>query len=247
MTKLLRHLGLYFIMIKKVISKPEKWSVFRRQLIQEMEKVGLNSIGLVMILSFFVGAVVSIQTSINMSVSPLLPSYLVGLASRDSLILEFSPTMISLILAGKVGSSIASELGSMRVTEQIDALEIMGINSVSFLILPKIISAIFFFPFLIIISMGVGMIGAWAGGLSADITTADFMYGLKYGFNSFYITYAIIKTIFFAFIISSVSAYFGYHTKGGAIAVGKASTNAVVISSILILVFNYILTDIILS
>jgi len=247
MTKLLHHLGLYFIMIKKVMSKPENMSIFRKQLMHEMEKVGFNSVSLVIILSFFVGAVVSIQTSINMSVSPLLPSYLVGLASRDSLILEFSPTMISLILAGKVGSSIASELGSMRVTEQIDALEIMGINSVSFLILPKIISAVFFFPLLIIISMGVGMIGAWVGGLSADITTVDFMYGLKYGFNPFYITYAIIKTIFFAFIISTVSAYYGYHTKGGALAVGKASTNAVVTSSIIILIFNYILTDIILS
>ena len=246
MTKLLHHLGLYFIMMKKVISTPEKWSVFRKQLVLEMEKVGLNSVGIVIILSFFVGAVVSIQTSINMS-SPLLPSYLVGLASRDSLILEFSPTMISLILAGKVGSSIASEIGSMRVTEQIDALEIMGINSASFLILPKIIAAIFFFPFLIIMSMGIGMIGAWAGGLSADVTTADFMYGLKYEFTPFYVTYAMIKTIFFAFIISSVSAYCGYHTKGGAIAVGKSSTTAVVASSILILLFNYLLTDIILS
>jgi phospholipid/cholesterol/gamma-HCH transport system permease protein len=179
--------------------------------------------------------------------NPLLPSYLVGLASRDSLILEFSPTMISLILAGKVGSSIASEIGSMRVTEQIDALEIMGINSASFLILPKIIAAVLFFPFLIIMSMGIGMIGAWVGGLSADVTTADFMYGLKYDFRAFYITYAIVKTIFFAFIISSVSAYFGYHTKGGAIAVGKSSTTAVVSSSILILLFNYLLTDIILS
>jgi phospholipid/cholesterol/gamma-HCH transport system permease protein len=233
-------------MMKKVISTPEKWSVFRKQLVLEMEKVGLNSVGIVIILSFFVGAVVSIQTAINMS-SPLLPSYLVGLASRDSLILEFSPTMISLILAGKVGSSIASEIGSMRVTEQIDALEIMGINSASFLILPKIIAAIFFFPFLIIMSMSIGMIGAWAGGLSANITTADFMYGLKYEFTSFYITYAMIKTIFFAFIISSVSAYCGYHTKGGAIAVGKSSTTAVVASSILILLFNYLLTDIILS
>ncbi len=247
MINLLSHLGLYFIMIKKVISKPENLSVFRKQLMQEMEKVGFNSVSLVIILSFFVGAVVSIQTSINMSVSPLLPSYLVGLASRDSLILEFSPTMISLILAGKVGSSIASELGSMRVTEQIDALEIMGINSVSFLILPKVISAIFFFPLLIIISMVVGMIGAWAGGISVDITTVEFMYGLKYEFNPFYITYAIIKTVFFAFIISTVSSYYGYHTKGGAIAVGRASTNAVVTSSILILLFNYILTDIILS
>ena len=187
-----------------------------------------------------------IQTSINMS-SPLLPSYLVGLASRDSLILEFSPTMISLILAGKVGSSIASEIGSMRVTEQIDALEIMGINSASFLILPKIVAAIFFFPFLIVISMGIGMIGAWIGGLSADVSTPDFIYGLKYEFTQFYVTYAIIKTIFFAFIISSVSAYYGYHTKGGAIAVGKSSTKAVVASSILILLFNYLLTDILLS
>ena len=246
MTKLLHHLGLYFIMMKKVISTPEKWSVFRKQLVLEMEKIGLNSVGIVIILSFFVGAVVSIQTAINMS-NPLLPSYLVGLASRDSLILEFSPTMISLILAGKVGSRIASEIGSMRVTEQIDALEIMGINSASFLILPKIIAAVLFFPFLIIISMGVGMIGAWAGGLSAGITTADFMYGLKYEFNPFYITYAIIKTVFFAFIISSVSAYYGYHAKGGAIAVGKSSTLAVVSSSILILLFNYLLTDIILS
>tara|TARA_B110000003_G_C16627544_1_gene525395 strand:- start:1543 stop:2244 length:702 start_codon:yes stop_codon:yes gene_type:complete len=233
-------------MLKKVISAPEKWSVFRKQLVLEMEKVGLNSISLVIILSFFVGAVVSIQTAFNMT-NPLLPSYLVGLASRDSLILEFSPTMISLILAGKVGSSIASEIGSMRVTEQIDALEIMGINSASFLILPKIIAAVLFFPFLIIMSMGIGMIGAWVGGLSADVTTADFMYGLKYDFRAFYITYAIVKTIFFAFIISSVSAYFGYHTKGGAIAVGKSSTTAVVSSSILILLFNYLLTDIILS
>ena len=246
MIKLLHHLGLYFSMMKKVISKPEKWSVFRKQLVLEMEKVGINSVSLVIILSFFVGAVVSIQTAFNMD-SPLLPSYLVGLASRDSLILEFSPTMISLILGGKVGSSIASEIGSMRVSEQIDALEIMGINSASFLILPKIIATIFFFPFLIIMSMGIGMIGAWAGGLSADVTTADFMYGLKYEFNSFYITYAMIKTIFFAFIISSVSAYFGYHTKGGAIAVGKAGTSAVVTSSILILLFNYILTNLILS
>jgi len=233
-------------MMKKVISIPEKWSVFRKQLALEMEKIGLNSVGIVIILSFFVGAVVSIQTALNMN-SPLLPSYLVGLASRDSLILEFSPTMISLILAGKVGSSISSEIGSMRVTEQIDALEIMGLNSASFLILPKIIAAILFFPFLIIMSMSIGMIGAWAGGLSADITTADFMYGLKYEFNPFYVTYAVIKTVFFAFIISSVSAYYGYHTKGGAIAVGKSSTTAVVASSILILLFNYLLTDIILS
>ena len=246
MNRLLEHLGQYFILMQRVMSKPKKWSVFRKQLMLELEKVGINSIWLVLIISLFVGAVVAIQTKFNME-SPLLPMYLVGVASRDSLILEFSPTMLSLILAGKVGSSIASEIGSMRITEQIDALEIMGINSASFLILPKIIATIFFFPFLIILSMFVGMIGAWLGGLSADVTTAEFLAGLRYEFNAFYITYAIIKTIVFAFIISSVSSYFGYHAKGGAIAVGKSSTLAVVSSSILILLFNYLLTDILLS
>jgi len=233
-------------MMMKVMSIPEKWSAFRKQLILEIEQVGLNSLGIVFIISFFVGGVVSIQTALNMT-SPLLPSYLVGFASRDSLILEFSPTMISLILAGKVGSSIASEIGSMRVTEQIDALEIMGLNSASFLILPKIIASVLSFPFLVIISMGIGMIGAWIGGLSTDVTTADFMSGLTYDFKSFYITYALIKTFVFAFIVSSVSSYFGYHAKGGAIAVGRSSTKAVVYSSILILIFNFILTDLILA
>jgi len=246
MLKLLKHLGQYFIMMKKVMSKPEKFRVFWKQLLLEIEKVGLNSIGIVLFISFFVGGVVSIQTAINMS-SPLLPKYLVGLASRDSLILEFSPTMISLILAGKVGSSIASELGSMRVSEQLDALEIMGVNSASFLILPKIIATIFFFPFLVIISMGIGMIGAWIGGLSVEVTTADFLSGLKYEFTPFYVTYSLIKTVVFAFIISSVSSYFGYFTKGGSIAVGKSSTKAVVSSSILILVCNFILTNLLLA
>ena len=246
MSKLLKHLGLYFIMMKRVMALPEKWSEFKKQLVLEIEKVGLNSLGIVFIISFFVGGVVSIQTALNMT-NPLLPSYLVGFASRDSLILEFSPTMISLILAGKVGSSIASELGSMRATEQIDALEIMGVNSASFLILPKIISSILSFPFLVIISMSIGMVGAWIGGLSTDVTTADFMSGLQYDFKPFYISYAIIKTLFFAFIVSSVSSYFGYHAKGGAISVGRSSTKAVVYSSIIILIFNYILTDLILA
>ena len=246
MLKLLKHLGQYFIMMKKVMSKPEKFKVFWKQLLLEIEKVGINSIGIVLFISFFVGGVVSIQTAINMS-SPLLPKYLVGLASRDSLILEFAPTMLSLILAGKVGSSIASELGSMRVSEQIDALEIMGVNSASFLILPKIIATIFFFPFLVILSMGIGMVGAWIGGLSVDVTTVDFLSGLKYDFNPFYVTYSLIKTVVFAFIIASVSSYFGYFTKGGSIAVGKSSTKAVVSSSILILVCNFILTNLLLA
>ena len=246
MLKLLKHLGLYFIMMKKVLGKPSKWNVFFKQLFVELEKVGINSIGIVIIISFFVGGVVSIQTAFNLE-NPLIPSYLIGLATRDSLILEFSPTMISLILAGKVGSNIASEIGTMRVTEQIDALEIMGINSASFLILPKIFAAIFFFPILIIMSMGVGMLGGWLGGLAANVTTADFLYGLKYEFNSFYVTYCLVKTVVFAFIITTVSSYFGYHTQGGALAVGKSSTMAVVYSSILILIFNFILTDLLLA
>ena len=191
MLKLLKHFGLYFIMMKKVIAIPEKWSAFRKQFVFELTKIGLNSVGIVLFISFFVGGVVSIQTALNLQ-NPLLPKYLIGLASRDSLILEFSPTMISLILAGKVGSSIASEIGSMRVSEQIDALEIMGVNSASFLILPKIIASLCFFPILVILSMGIGMIGAWIGALSVNITTTDFLYGLRYEFISFYITYAII-------------------------------------------------------
>tara|TARA_B100000767_G_scaffold117324_1_gene112044 strand:+ start:482 stop:1183 length:702 start_codon:yes stop_codon:yes gene_type:complete len=233
-------------MMRKVLSVPERWNIFLKQLVLELEKIGLNSIGIVLFISFFVGGVVSIQTALNLQ-SPLLPKYLIGLASRDSLILEFSPTMISLILAGKVGSSIASEIGSMRVSEQIDALEIMGVNSASFLILPKIIASLFFFPLLVILSMGIGMIGAWVGGISVEVNTSDFLYGLKYEFVSFYVIYAIIKTLFFAFIVSSISSYFGYYTKGGAISVGKSSTEAVVYSSILILVFNFILTKIILA
>jgi phospholipid/cholesterol/gamma-HCH transport system permease protein len=193
-----------------------------------------------------VGGVVTIQTSINMS-NPILPKYLIGLATRDSLILEFSPTMICLILAGKVGSNIASEIGTMRVTEQIDAIEIMGVNSTSFLILPKIISAMFFFPFLIIISMSIGLVGGWIGGHAVGVSTADYLYGIKYDFLPYYITYALTKTIVFAFIITSVSAYFGYFTKGGAINVGVSSTKAVVYSSIIILIFNFILTDLLLS
>ncbi len=246
MLKLLKHFGLYFIMMKKVIAIPEKWSAFRKQFVFELTKIGLNSIGIVLFISFFVGGVVSIQTALNLQ-NPLLPKYLIGLASRDSLILEFSPTMISLILAGKVGSSIASEIGSMRVSEQIDALEIMGVNSASFLILPKIIASLCFFPILVILSMGIGMVGAWIGALSVNITTTDFLYGLRYEFISFYITYAIIKTLVFAFIVSSISSYFGYHAQGGAIAVGKSSTEAVVYSSIFILVFNFILTKLILA
>ncbi|MBC8266252.1 MAG: ABC transporter permease [Flavobacteriales bacterium] len=242
----LKNIGQYFMMLRRVFSIPEKRTIFYKQIILEIEKIGINSLGIVLIISLFVGAVVTIQTAFNLS-SPFLPKYLIGLATRDSLILEFSPTMICLILAGKVGSNIASEIGSMRVTEQIDALEIMGVNSANFLILPKIIAAMFFFPFLVIISMGIGMFGGWLGSISVDVTTADFLYGLKYEFNPFYITYALTKTVVFAFIITSVSSFYGYFTKGGALEVGVSSTKAVVYSSVVLLIFNFILTQLLLA
>jgi len=172
---------------------------------------------------------------------------LIGYATRESLILEFCPTMLALILAGKVGSNIASEIGSMRVTEQIDALEIMGINSASFLILPKIIATVLFFPALIVLSICIGLLGGWIGGQTSGITTADFLYGIKFEFNPFYVTYCLIKITVFAFIVSSVSSYFGYFTKGGALDVGRSSTKAVVYSSIIVLIFNFILTDLLLA
>ena len=234
------------MLLRKVFAIPEKKAIFYKQIILEIEKIGLNSLGIVIIISLFVGAVVTIQTAFNLN-NPFLPKYLIGLAARDSLILEFSPTMICLILAGKVGSNVASEIGSMRITEQIDALEIMGINSANFLILPKIIAAMFFFPFLVIISMGIGMFGGWLGSISVNITTADFLYGLKYEFNPFYITYALTKTVVFAFIITSVSSFYGYYTKGGALEVGVSSTKAVVYSSVVVLIFNFILTQLLLA
>jgi len=246
MYTILKTIGQYFLMLRRVFSLPERRAIFFKQIILEIEKIGLNSLGIVIIISLFVGAVVSIQTAFNLF-NPFLPRYLVGLATRDSLILEFSPTLLCLILAGKVGSNIASEIGSMRVTEQIDALEMMGVNSASFLILPKIIAAMFFFPFLVIISMGIGMFGGWLGTMSVDVTTVDFLYGLKYGFIPFYVTYALTKTIVFAFIITSVSSFYGYYTKGGALEVGVSSTKAVVYSSVVVLIFNFILTQLLLA
>ena len=242
----LRNIGQYFLLLRRVFSIPERKTIFFKQLILEIEKIGLNSLGIVIIISLFMGAVVTIQATLNL-LNPLLPKYLIGLATRDSLILEFSPTMIALILAGKVGSNVASEIGSMRVTEQIDALEIMGINSANFLILPKIIAAMFFFPFLVIISMGIGMFGGWLGSISVDVTIADFLEGLKYEFIPFYVTYALTKTVVFAFIITSVSSYYGYFTKGGALEVGVSSTKAVVYSSVVVLIFNFILTKLLLA
>jgi phospholipid/cholesterol/gamma-HCH transport system permease protein len=243
----IQNIGKYFSLLKQVFSKPENSRVYFKKVVAEMVNLGVNSLAIVSIISLFMGAVVTIQTGLQLS-NPFIPKYLIGYATRESLILEFSPTMIALILAGKVGSSIASEIGTMRVSEQIDALEIMGINSSSFIIQPKIIASVFFFPFLVILSMGIGMFGGFlAATLGGIISKAEFLYGLSYWFEPYYIFYALVKTVFFAFAISSISSYFGYFTKGGALAVGKSSTKAVVYSSIVVLIINFIITQLMLS
>lgn len=239
--------GRYFLLLKKVFSEPEKASVYYRQTIHELISLGLTSIGIISVISFFMGAAITLQTAYNTE-NPIYPTYLIGLGCRDSIILEFSSTITALILAGKVGSNIASEIGTMRVTEQIDALEMMGVNSASYLILPKIIATLVFNPFLTLISISVGLLGGFIAGTSAGVVSAeDFIYGIQYAFIPYYIVYTEIKTIVFAFLITSISAFQGYYVEGGSIEVGKASTKAVVHSSVLILLFNVILTQIMLS
>lgn len=247
MLRLLASLGKYFILLGKVFSKPEKVSVYYRQTMKEFVYLGLNSIGITAIISFFMGAAITLQTAYNTE-NPIYPAYLIGLGCRDSIILEFSSTIVALILAGKVGSNIASEIGTMRVTEQIDALEIMGVNSASYLILPKMIATLVFNPFLTLMSIIIGISGGWIVGTQLGvITTEQFVYGIQYAFIPYYITYSLIKTLFFAFIITSISAYQGYFVSGGSLEVGQASTKAVVYSSVFILLFNVILTQLLLS
>lgn len=230
----------------KVFSWPEKIRMYYKQLMTELENLGISSVGIVVIISIFVGAVITIQAENNIE-NPILPRYLIGVAVRDGLLLEFSPTMVALILAGKVGSSISSEIGTMRVTEQIDALEIMGVNSASFLILPKIMASVIFFPLLCILSIIVGILGGFMiSELTSVCTPQDYIYGIQYVFYPYYFTYALKKMVVFAFIISTVSSYHGYFVEGGSVEVGKSSTRAVVFSSITILLFNLILTQLIL-
>jgi phospholipid/cholesterol/gamma-HCH transport system permease protein len=245
--KFLNQIGLYFLFLKKVFSKPEKGAVYYKQTMYELVSLGLASVGIIAVVSFFIGAVITLQTAYNTE-SPIFPAYLIGLTTRDTIILEFSSTVAALILAGKVGSNIASEIGTMRVTEQIDALEIMGINSASYLVLPKIIATLLFNPILTLLSMCVGIFGGWvAGTLSGVMTSVDYIYGIQYAFIPFYVVYSLIKTLFFAFIITSVSSFQGYYVSGGSLEVGKSSTRAVVYSSILILMANVILTQLLLS
>lgn len=246
MLKIFELIGRYFILMGKVFSRPEKMSIYRRRILYEMEALGLNSIGLTAIISIFIGAVITLQMSINLE-SPFIPRYLIGYATRETMILEFSSTVVALILAGKVGSSIASQIGTMRITEQIDALEIMGVNSASYLILPKIVASVLFFPFLTILSILIGVIGGYLISLLTGIMIPDdYIQGLLYDFKLYSIIYTLIKMAFFAFIITSISAFYGYYAKGNSLEVGVASTKAVVASSIVIMIFNLILTQVLL-
>lgn len=239
--------GSYVLLLLKVFRRPDRGKVYWKQLIIEIQSLGIESLGIVSIISVFMGAVVAIQTAYNID-SPLIPLSTIGFTVRQSVILEFSPTIMSLILAGKVGSRIASEIGTMRVTEQIDALEIMGINSANYLIFPKISASIIINPVIIIISMGFGLFGGYLVAVLTNLyTPQDYVSGLRGWFEGYTIVYALIKTIVFAFLITSISGYEGYSVKGGAIEVGASSTRAVVWSSIMIILFNLILTQLLLS
>ncbi len=245
--KLISDLGKYLLLMREVFVKPDKVRLFFRQIMIEFVSLGVDSLGITLIISVFVGAVVAIQTAFNID-SPLIPLTMVGFTTRQSIILEFSPTIISLVLAGKVGSSIASEIGTMRVTEQIDALEIMGINPANFLIQPKVFAAMIINPFLIILSIAFALTGGWLGCIVTGVVSGnDYLTGLRSWFDPFSVTYALIKTMVFAFIITSVAGFQGYETRGGALEVGRASTKAVVYSSILIIIFNLILTQLLLA
>ena len=240
-------LGKYFIFFGRIFSKPEKKRIYYKQILSEIESLGINSIGIVIIISIFMGAVITLQTRYNLQ-NPLIPMYLIGLTARDTMLLEFSSTIVGLILAGKVGSNIASEIGHMRITEQIDALEIMGVNSISFIVQPKVIATVIFNPILTLLSMVVGIAGGWAAAVvTGALTSTDFIYGIQYWFVPFYVTYALIKTVFYALIITTVPAFFGYYVSGGALEVGRASTKGVVTSSVLILLFDVILTQLLLA
>lgn len=233
-------------MLKGVFGRMTKASVLRNLIFKEINELIMGSLGIVAFLSFFIGAVVAIQTALNLN-NPLIPKTLVAYAARQSVILEFAPTFISIIMAGKVGSFITSSIGSMRVTEQIDALEVMGINSKNYLIFPKII-AMFTYPFVIAISMFLGIAGAYTAAVLGGFVTSDqFMTGLQDDFNPFHLTYAFIKTFLFAFILSTVPAYHGYYMKGGALEVGEASTTSFVWTSVVLIVTNYAVTQLLLS
>jgi len=243
----LEHIGKYFLMLGQVFKRPQKGKIFRESFIRELDDLGNKSLGIAAFISFFVGGVVAIQTALNVD-NPMIPKYLIGFATKRSIILEFAPTFVSVILAGKVGSFITSSIGTMRVTEQIDALEVMGINSLNYLVLPKVIVTVLFYPFIISIAIFLGIFGGWiAGELTGLYATKDYIDGIQLEFKTFFYVYAMIKTMVFAFVIATVPSYHGYYVKGGSLEVGRASTQAVVWTSVVIIFLNYFLTQMLLS
>ena len=235
--------GRYLILMGRTFCRPERFRMFWKQYVKEMSQLGVDSIGIVLLISFFIGAVICIQMKLNIQ-SPWMPRWVSGYNTREILLLEFSSSIMCLILAGKVGSNIASELGTMRVTQQIDALEIMGINSASYLILPKVLGLITIMPLLVIFSAATGILGAYATAYIGHVLPPDDLtLGLQHNFVPWFLWMSIIKSTVFAFIIASVSSFFGYTVEGGSVEVGKASTAAVVNSSVLILFSDVFLTQ----
>jgi phospholipid/cholesterol/gamma-HCH transport system permease protein len=242
----LSQIGKYFLMWKEIFSKQTKWSVMRGLIFKEIDDLIIDSLGIVAFISFFVGGVVAIQTALNLT-NPLIPKNLIGYATRESVILEFAPTFISVIMAGKMGSFITSSIGSMRVTEQIDALEVMGVNSLNYLVFPKLI-AILLYPFVIGISMFLGIFGGYIATVYGGFgTSTDFIEGVQVNFIPFHVSYAFIKTFIFGLLLASIPSFHGYYMKGGALEVGKASTVAFVWTSVMIILVNYILTQLLLT
>lgn len=241
--KWLTTFGKYLILMGRAFSRPERMRMFLKQYVKEMSQLGIDSIGIVLLISFFIGAVICIQMKVNIQ-SPWMPHWVAGYATREIMLLEFSSSIMCLILAGKVGSNIASELGTMRVTQQIDALEIMGVNSANYLILPKILGLVTIMPFLVISSSALGVVGAYSTAYVGHIITPeDLTAGLQHDFVPWFLWTSIIKSLVYAYIITSVSSYFGYTVGGGSVEVGKASTAAVVNSSVLILFCDVFLTQ----
>lgn len=247
LTKALNNFGDYCQFLWNSFGVPEKWREFFKRYTNEINKLGIDSIPLILIVSVFIGALCTILIKLNIS-NPLLPRYAVGMTTREIILLEFSSSILCLILSGKIGSNIASEIGTMRVTEQIDALDIMGINSANFLVMPKVLGLITILPFLVVICMFTSLAGGYAVCVLTGIVDVDtYVYGIQTMFIEWYVWFALIKSLFFAFIISTISAFYGYSVKGGSVEVGKASTNAVVMSNIMILVADVILTKIMLQ
>lgn len=243
----LNHFGQYILMLKGMFSKPENYKMYWKEFMSQCNDIGIRSLGIVSIISVFIGAVSAVQTAYQL-VSPIIPLETIATIVRDTVILEFAPTLVCIVLAGVIGSKIASELGNMRVSEQIDALEIMGINTKAYLILPKIAAALVTIPLLVIISMILGVWGGRVAGVASGIISAEtFDRGLLLRFIPYNVTFALIKSYTFAFIISSIPAYYGYYVKGGALEIGRSSTKSVVVSCIMLLFADYVLTQLLLT